>query len=127
MRTLAFSLLLALPLGAQQRPVTSADYYAFETLSDPRVSPDGRQVAYVVTRVDRAANRRVSTVWVTSTDGAGQPRRLTSDVQNASSPRWSPDGAWISFQAMRGASDTAAAPRTPAPPSQAERTPPPNV
>ena len=35
----------------------------------PSVSPDGLQVAYVVTRVDYKANKYRSQVWLASTDG----------------------------------------------------------
>ena len=31
---------------------------------DPRVSPDGKQVAYVVWRIDRDANEYRSAVWI---------------------------------------------------------------
>ncbi|HEX8852204.1 MAG TPA: hypothetical protein VF754_01885, partial [Pyrinomonadaceae bacterium] len=46
------------------RGVTAEDYFAFEFLSDPRVSPDGRWVAYVVTTIDQRQNRRQSNIWV---------------------------------------------------------------
>jgi len=48
------SLALALPALAQTRGVTAEDYYAFETLGDPRFSPDGSTIAFVVTTIDQA-------------------------------------------------------------------------
>jgi dipeptidyl aminopeptidase/acylaminoacyl peptidase len=36
------------------RGVTPEDYFAFEFISDPNISPDGKLVAYVVTKIDRA-------------------------------------------------------------------------
>lgn len=36
-----------------KRPLTADDLYAFAIVSDPRPSPDGRFVAYVVTRLDK--------------------------------------------------------------------------
>ena len=44
--TLTVSLLLLAPLGAQTRGVTAEDYFAFESLSEPRFSPDGSTIAY---------------------------------------------------------------------------------
>jgi hypothetical protein len=45
MRSLTLALLLAAaPLAAQQRGTTSDDYFSFELVSDPRVSPDGSKV-----------------------------------------------------------------------------------
>lgn len=61
-------------------------------VSDPRVSPDGAHVAFVVTRVDLPGNRYRSAVWVAPADGSAPARPLTADDRRASSPRWSPDG-----------------------------------
>ncbi|MBV8856558.1 MAG: S9 family peptidase [Acidobacteria bacterium] len=125
---LAASLLLscAAPSRAQapqkQRGVTAEDYYAFEFLSDPRLSPDGRWVAYVVTTVDQRQNRRLSQIWLAATDGTRPPRQFTTSPQSASSPRWSPDGRALAFLSTRPAPDAA----TPAPQRSATPTPTPS-
>jgi len=62
------------------------------SVSDPRVAPDGRQVAFVVTRVDLAANRYRSAVWLAAADGSVPPYPLTDGEDDATCPRWSPDG-----------------------------------
>ena len=80
MRSLAVALLLAAsPLAAQQRGITSEDYFQFELVSDPHVSPDGSKVVYVVQRVDRAANRRISSVWIAPTDGSIPAKMLIDE------------------------------------------------
>ena len=35
------------------RPIAAEDLFALRLVSDPQSSPDGRQVAYVVTRLDK--------------------------------------------------------------------------
>ncbi|HEY2019115.1 MAG TPA: S9 family peptidase [Bryobacteraceae bacterium] len=84
-----------------KRGVTSEDYFAFESISDPHISPDGTQVAYVLTTVDQKRNRRDNSVWVVAMDGQSAPRRLTAEGTNSSSPRWSPDGSRLALVSTR--------------------------
>ena len=60
--SLAALLLISLPHRAsgQSRGAAAEDYFAFETLGDPRFSPDGSTIAYVVTTIDQKQNRRHS-------------------------------------------------------------------
>jgi dipeptidyl aminopeptidase/acylaminoacyl peptidase len=73
--------------------------------SAPSLSPDGRTVAFVVTRVDLAANAYRSQVWLASVDGSVAPHPVTSG-ERAGNPTFSPDGAWLAFTAGRGTTDT---------------------
>lgn len=101
-------LLLATFAHARQaegkRGVTPEDYFAFEFASDPRISPDGKLVAYVVTAADQKQNRRHSSIWMTATDGSRAPWQFTTSPQNSNSPRWSPDGQWFAFILSRPSS-----------------------
>jgi dipeptidyl aminopeptidase/acylaminoacyl peptidase len=81
------------------------DVYALTSVGDPRLSPDGRQVAYVVSRIDREANGYRSAIWAAPLDGSEEPRQLTSGGRNDQSPRWSPDGRWLAFVSDRDGED----------------------
>ncbi len=72
------------------------DLHGLSNVSDPQLSPDGRWVAHVLTRVDLAENAYRSHVWVVSTDGASPARQLTSGWSD-SQPRWTPDGSGLLF------------------------------
>src|SRR5919199_5765122 len=85
----------------RRRGITPEDYYSFEFLSDPRISPDGKWVAYVVTTIDQRQNRRQSNIWVAAMDGSQPPRQLTTSPQSSNSPRWSPDGQYLAFLSSR--------------------------
>src|ERR1700724_1547904 len=85
------------------RGVTAEDYFAFHFPSDAHISPDGKQVAYVVTVIDQQRNRRVSSIWLVDVDGRSAPRRLTAEGVNSNAPRWSPDGSELAFLSTRNA------------------------
>jgi dipeptidyl aminopeptidase/acylaminoacyl peptidase len=82
------------------RPFTPADWYRLTTLSAPAMSPDGRRVAFTVTTVKEADNRRHQEVWVVPTAG-GAASRYTAPGYESSNPRWSPDGRWLMFTSSR--------------------------
>src|SRR5258708_8369933 len=94
-----------------KRGITAEDYFAFEFISDAHISPDGKQVAYVVTTIDQKKNRRNASIWVVAVDGRSAPRRLTAEGVNSNSPRWSPDGSRLGFLSSRStqAADTTTA------------------
>jgi dipeptidyl aminopeptidase/acylaminoacyl peptidase len=108
--SLCILLLSTLALARQaegKRGVTPEDYFAFEFVSDPRISADGKLVAYVVTTVDQKQNRRHSSIWMTATDGSRAPWQFTTSPQNSNSPRWSHDGQWLAFVSLRPSAESA--------------------
>ena len=98
------ALLAAVPVAAQQsaapRAFQLADWYKLITLSSPAMSPSGDRVAFTVTTVREAENKRHSEIWVVPTAG-GDAKRFTSPSQESSQPRWSPDGRYLFFTSNR--------------------------
>ena len=78
------------PRPAQTRGVTAEDYFAFETLGDPRFSPDGSTIAFVVTTVDQKQNRRRSAIWSVPADGSREPSALTTRAAVVEQPAMEP-------------------------------------
>jgi dipeptidyl aminopeptidase/acylaminoacyl peptidase len=95
-------LILAAPLLAQtKRGITPEDYFSFQFISDPHLSPDGEAAAYVLTTIDQKKNRRESSVWLVRLDGSAPPRRLSAEGFSSNSPRWSPDGKALAMLSTR--------------------------
>ena len=102
--TLALALTAVWPATAQTpRTMTARDLVSMDRVSDPQVSPDGRQVAFVVSEVDLDDDRRRTDIWLVGVDG-GDPLRLTSDPAADFNPRWAPDGAGLYFLSTRSGS-----------------------
>src|SRR6266536_226210 len=97
-RCLAAFITLAVSAGSSgfaqtaspKRLLAPGDIYRLRGVSDPQLSPDGNWVAYTVSTVDSAKDKRDADLWMTSWDGT-QTIRLTSSPESESSPRWSPD------------------------------------
>ena len=103
-RRIAWALLatlVALPAVAQpKRPLSADDIYHLKDVRDAQRSPDGRWVAYTVTRAVKETDKNDTDVWMVSWDG-GEQIQLTSTPESESSPRWSPDNKYLAFISSR--------------------------
>ncbi|MBV8981297.1 MAG: PD40 domain-containing protein, partial [Acidimicrobiia bacterium] len=81
-------------------PLGDLDILRFRMLADPKLSPDGGQVAFVLVEQDAEANRQASSIWSVSAEGSAPPRRLTAGPDDGR-PRWSPDGSRLAFLSVR--------------------------
>jgi dipeptidyl aminopeptidase/acylaminoacyl peptidase/Tfp pilus assembly protein PilF len=93
-------LLSPLSLAAEGRPLKVDDLFSLKDVADPRLSPDGRQVAYTLTTLDAKEDDSDADLYLVSTDG-GEPLRLTSGKKSETSPRFSPNGEWLAFLSDR--------------------------
>jgi dipeptidyl aminopeptidase/acylaminoacyl peptidase len=114
MRRLTIALLaLALLAGTQAlaaaqapektHPLTIHDMLAMDRISDSRVSPDGKWIAFNVRETDLAGNRGRTDIWLVGADGKGL-HRLTSHPAADFNGRWTPCSQWVFFLSTRSGS-----------------------
>jgi len=82
-----------------RRPMSLVDIAELQRLAAPRLSPDGRTLAYMLNKVDWKAGRPIAHLWRQDLNGA--PVQLTfsegGDQPAPRSVRWSPDGKTLMF------------------------------
>jgi dipeptidyl aminopeptidase/acylaminoacyl peptidase len=103
MKTLFFSFALlsfTAPAWAAH-PFHVEDMQRLSRVGGPRVSPDGKLVAFTVTRSDVAKNKSVTNIWMIPASG-GDAQQLTFGEQGSNGdPRWAPDGRYLYFISTR--------------------------
>ncbi len=86
--------------AAQKRAFTLPDLYRIRSVEDPRYSPDGKKIAFVVREDRLAEGKSYAAIYLMDADGT-HTRRLTSGTENDTHPRWSPDGSSLLFLSAR--------------------------
>jgi len=84
----------------KKRPISLDDLVRLQRVGSPVVSPDGEWVAYTVSQVDPKEDKTETHLWMVKWDGSVR-LQLTYGKDDASSPRFSPDGRYISFLSSR--------------------------
>jgi dipeptidyl aminopeptidase/acylaminoacyl peptidase len=83
-----------------RRAMTPQDLTHIRFVSDPQISPDGRQVAFVVTTLSEDSDEYLANIWMVQTAG-GEARPFTTGPKRDTKPRWSPDGSQLAFISER--------------------------
>ena len=105
-------LLLAIALAAAAKsPMTTADGWAWRTVADPQISPDGRKLAWIAWQCPNMP-WDATVLWVADIEPLGDPEgaqcRLVRPCPVASGrheslvqPEWGPDGElYVESQAL---------------------------
>ena len=93
-------LLASISHAQQRRPLAVDDYYSLKEVSGPRMSPDGKWIAFELSSRDKDKDKTLSNIYMVSTSG-GTPVQLTFSGEDES-PAWSPDNQYLAFLSGRG-------------------------
>ena len=90
-------------LGAQRAPraepksaPTVDQVLSLKRAGSPKISPDGRWIAYTVRETNWDDNAYETEIWLADAAG-GATRQLTNAKKSSRSPSWSPDGSKLAF------------------------------
>src|SRR5262245_34013593 len=79
---------------------TPNDVWLWRTAGDPQIRSDGRMIVYTEEFSERDRDARFSNLWIASADSKDR-RAWTKGAWRDTSPRWSPDGAYIAWLSDR--------------------------
>ncbi len=93
-------LIITSSLAAEKSPpskrFTAMRVFDMEYATDPQISPNGKQIAYVRHSMDRMNDKDKGQVWLINIDD-GIHLPLIDGGSSSHSPRWSPDGKSLLF------------------------------
>lgn len=82
------------------------DLMKLKSVSNPKISPDGKWIAYVTSEMDLKKDKSEKQVWIIPAQGGEAIAMTSKEIYNASEPRWSPDNKFLSFLAAKSEGKT---------------------
>lgn len=89
-------LILTVPAWGQKQPFDVLALLKIARISEPQLSPDGKQIAFTVQTVNLDQNTKPKQIYVVPVIGGG-PRQLTQQGSANERPQWSPDSKHIAY------------------------------
>ena len=82
------------------RSITVDDHFKIKRVGSPRLSLDGKWVAFTVSTTNLEKNESKTRIWKIPVEG-GEAIPMSAEASSSSLPKWSPDGKYFSFLSAR--------------------------
>ena len=96
----AMTMLPGFAAGQAKHTPTLEESLSLKSIGDPKISPDGRFVAYQLQETNWKDNEFVRQIWLVNVE-TGKSIQLTRGKKSAGGADWSPDGRWLAFVTER--------------------------
>jgi len=82
------------------RSIKVDDHFKIKRVGSPRLSLDGKWVAFTVSTTNLEKNESKTRIWKIPVEG-GEAIPMSAEASSSSLPKWSPDGKYFSFLSAR--------------------------
>ena len=80
----------------EKRKLKVSDLFKLQSVTNPQLSPDGKEAVFVETHIDEEDNKYVSNLFHVDLESS-EVTQWTHGKSSVSSPKWSADGKQIAF------------------------------
>ncbi|HEY9125866.1 MAG TPA: S9 family peptidase [Acidobacteriaceae bacterium] len=86
---------------AQNHVIEPVDIAGMKRIESPKISPDGKKIAYSVVTPQTAGKPHDEHIWIVDADHPGSAQLFISGAGMDTAPAWSPDGQHLAFLSNR--------------------------
>src|SRR5262245_4093851 len=100
MVAIVLTIVFAVHAQSNRHVPTIDELLTLKTVGAVQISPDGKWIAYTVGYGDFKTDSFLNQIWLAEV-ASGRTFQVTRGDKSSNTPRWSPDGSWLTFLSNR--------------------------